>query len=223
MSSFSLEPNKQTHKQPLLKKRWEPGKGRHAQPSSLLGWPLVCLPGIECSKALFKNARALSRLGPLAHHSGVWERDEELRKDKVALDPVLARESHSLPDLAPVARTSHRRRSARVRSLPGPGPAWDCCLNPHLAQARSGDSSWKPGLSPLPDGRRPAAGPPGQQAALNPEMTHSFLYSGHRGRPEPRAIAGPTLHTRCPGWGGSGGGLCGIALRARSREGATEI
>lgn len=125
----------------------------------------------------------------------VWERDEELSKDKVDLDPVLAPESYSLPDLAPVACTSHQRRSARVRSLPGPGPAWDCCLNPHLAQARSGDSSWTPGLSPLPDGPRPAAGPPGQQAAPNPGMTHSFLYSGHRGRPEPRVIAGPTPHT----------------------------
>lgn len=130
----------------------------------------------------------------------VWERDEELSKDKVDLDPVLAPESHSLPDLAPVACTSHQRRSARVRSLPGPGPAWDCCLNPHLAQARSGDSSWTPGLSPLPDGPRPAAGPPGQQAAPNPGMTHSFLYSGHHGRPEPRVIAGPTPHTHTLPW-----------------------
>lgn len=144
---------------------------------------------------MFQNVCTLSRLGPLARHSGVWERDEELSKDKVALDPVLASQSHSLPDLAPVARTSHRRRSARVRSLPGPGPARDCCLNPHLAQARSGDSSWKLGLSPLPDGPRPAAGPPSQQETSNPGMTHSFLYSGHRGRPEPRVIAGPTPHT----------------------------
>lgn len=222
MSSFSLELSKPSNKQAFLKKRWEPGKGGHAQQSSLLGWPLVCLPGIERSKALFQGAFAPSRLGPLVRNSGVWETDKEWSEDKVSQAWDLAPVSHSLPD--PVARTSHRLRPAWVRSLPGPGPARDCSLNPHLAQAHCGDSSWKPGLSPLPDGPCPASGPPGQQAAPNLGAPRSLLYSGYRGPPEPRVTAGPTPHTHTLPWlRWLGRGLCGIALRERSGKEATEI
>lgn len=213
---------------PFLKSGENPARAGTHSGVHFSGGPKSAYPGPEDPKLCFRTPVPLSRVGPLACHARVPERDAECSEDQVSLAPDLARVSHSLPDPAPVARTSHRLQPAWVRSLPGLGPARDCSLNPHLAQARSGDSSWKPGLSPLPDGPRPASGPPSQQTASDLGAPRSFLCSGHRAPPEPRVIVGPTLHTHTthhtlPWLGCLGRGLCGIALRESSGEEATEI
>lgn len=186
--------NEPTNK-PFLKSGENPTRAGTHSGVHFSGGPKSAYPGSQDPKLCFRTPVPLSRVGPLVCHARVPERDAECSEDKVSLAPDLARVSHSLPDPAPVARTSHRLQPAWVRSLPGLGPARDCSLNPHLAQARSGDSSWKPGLSPLPDGPRPASGTPSQQTASDLGAPRSFLCSGHRGPPEPRVIVGPTLHT----------------------------